>query len=290
MNTNNTQVERYHKLVEYLETEFKTNITSEKIEDVSFYSYRNINRIFTALQHETIGQFIKRKRLEKAAEFLKYSDEEISDIALDIGYKDLASFSKAFKKHFKYSPSTYRNSKRIQQEITEKLIQNKEDNNAETIIFNIEILPKLKILYLQYKGSYQDSKGIEKTWNTLINYAFKKKVLSGKTVILGEILDDDEITDTIQCRYNAGIVLENYQDIRIEGFFRIKEISTQKYAKFIHVGSHESCFETYKAIYGRWMKDVKLEFEDKPTLEFYVNDEETTPKEKLITEIYIPVK
>ncbi len=289
MNKNNTQIERYQKLIEYLESKFKTDITSEDIEDVSFYSYRNINRIFAALQHETIGQFIKRKRLEKAAEFLKYSEEEISDIALDIGYKDLAAFSKAFKKHFNCSPSKYRNSQHIQQEITTIILQEQKENTTKTLSFAIEYLPRLKILYLQYKGSYEDIHGIETTWNSLIKYAFKKKLLSDETILLGEILDDDDITDTLQCRYNAGIILEDHQDFDTKGFFGIKEIPAQKYVKFIHKGSHESCYETYTNIYARWMQDVQLEFADQATLEFYVNDENTTPKEELITEIYIPI-
>lgn len=289
MNNNTTQIERYQKLVEYLEHKFKTNITSEDIENVSFYSYRNINRIFMALQHETIGQYIKRKRLEKSAEFLKYSNDEVSDIAINIGYNDLAAFSKAFKKHFNCSPSNYRNSQRLQQEITNEIVNENEASDVEKITFEVEKLPKLKILYLQYKGSYENIKGIEKTWNKLIKYTFKKKLLTDETIILGEILDDDEITDTLQCRYNAGIVVEENQDIQTEGFFSVKEIPSQKYAKFIHKGSHETCYETYNTIYARWMKDVQLEFADQSILEFYINDESTTPKEELITEIYIPV-
>jgi AraC family transcriptional regulator len=38
------------------------------------------------------------------------------------------------------------------------------------------------------------------------------------------------------------------------------------------------------------MVDVNLEMVDLPTLEFFLNDEEDTPAEKLLTEIYIPVE
>jgi len=285
---NVTQLERYQKLLQFLEQHFKTPISSKDIEEISFYSYRNINRIFYSLQQETIGHYLKRIKLEKAAEYLKYGLDDISDIAINIGYNDLASFSKAFKNHFGCSPSHFRNAELFKEQILQEIIYDrKTQDNFE---FTIEELPTFKILYLQYKGDYENSKAIEQTWGKLVRYALKKKLFTYETIIVGEILDDNEISETLKCRYNAGIVLEDYQDIRTEGFFRIKEIPTQKYAKFIHIGSHESCFETYKAIYGRWMKDVKLEFEDKPTLEFYLNDEETTPKEKLITEIYIPVK
>ena len=108
--TNPIQIERYQKLLRFLEKQFKTSISSKDIEEVSFYSYRNINRIFYALQQETIGYYLKRIKLEKAAEYLKYSSDEVSDIAIAVGYADLPTFSKAFKNHFGWSPTHYRNS------------------------------------------------------------------------------------------------------------------------------------------------------------------------------------
>ncbi len=287
---NSTQLERYNRLVKFLEEKFKSTIDVQDIEEVSFYSYRNINRIFLALQYETIGQFIKRRRLEKAAEYLKFSTIEISDIALDIGYGDVAAFSKAFKKHFGCNPSQFRKSFSLQQKITNEILKNKSPNeNAQKLNFEVEILPTFKIVYIQYKGSYENIKEIEKTWKQLLKYAYKKKLLSEKTIVLGEVLDDNELSSSIHCRYNACIILNDNQSLKSEGLFIVKEIPSQKYAKFIHKGSHESCFETYNEIYARWMLDVGLEFDDKPILEFYPNDEDTTPIDELITEIYIPI-
>ncbi|MDP2540006.1 hypothetical protein CSC81_06055 [Tenacibaculum discolor] len=286
---NSTQVERFNKLLDFLEKRFKTSIDIHEIEDVSFYSYRNINRIFLALQHETIGQFLKRRKLEKAAEYLKFSDNEISDIALEIGYNDVAAFSKAFKKYFRCTPSRFRNSYTLQQKITNQILEESNKKNESLLKFEIETLPTLQMLYLQYKGTYENVKGIEKTWKQLLKYADKRKLLTDKTIVLGEVLDDDEITESINCRYNAGIILTEAQKIEVEGMFKVKEVASQKYAKFIHKGSHESCFETYNTIYAHWIYEVQLEFADAPTLEFYLNDEENTSQEELITEIYIPV-
>ena len=65
---NETQLERYKKLLEYLDKQFKEEVNIEKVEAISHYSYRNINRIFEALHHETIGKYVKRIRLEKATD------------------------------------------------------------------------------------------------------------------------------------------------------------------------------------------------------------------------------
>lgn len=287
---NPTQLERYKRLIDFIEKKFKGEINIKDIEEVSYYSYRNINRIFLALHHETIGQYVKRIKLEKAAEYLKFSNEIISDIALEIGYADIAAFSKAFKKQFKCSPSTFRSSYELKQYITQKTIFPSETPQKKVLDFEIEEIPDIEILYLSYQGSYENIKGLKKVWEQLITYVSKNNLLKEETIVLGEVLDDDEITDTLLCRYNAGIILEEELDFTLKGLFKTKKIEGQKYAKFIHRGSHETCTDTYTKIYAHWMTEVALEFEDKSTLEFYVNDKSNTPEEDLLTEIYIPIK
>ncbi|GAA4272215.1 AraC family transcriptional regulator [Aquimarina gracilis] len=288
--SNTTQIERYKTLVEFLDQKFKEDISIKDIEDVSYYSYRNINRIFLALHHETIGKYIKRIKLEKAAQYLKYSDNTISDIAFEVGYSDIAAFSKAFKNQFNCNPSRFRETQELKQQIIQKAIAESETALKPSLEFEIEELPTLEILYLTYQGSFEDIKAIKKIWNKLMKYAFKKELIDDDSIFLAEILDDNEITDQVHCRYNAGIVIESPLQFKPKGLFRTKIIPSQKYAKFLHRGSHEDSLLTYDYIYSNWISEIDLELEDKPTLEFFLNDEEDTAPEELLTEIYIPIK
>ncbi len=287
---NPTQLDRYKSLLDFLDQKFKEDITIKDVENVSFYSYRNINRIFTALHHETIGKYIKRIKLEKAAQYLKYSDNTISDIAFEVGYSDVAAFSKAFKNQFNSSPSQFRETQELKQQIIQKAISTDKSIQKPAIAFEIEELPNFDILYLTYQGSFEDIKAIKKVWDQLMKYAFKKKLIDNDSIFLAEILDDNEITDQLHCRYNAGIIIETPLNFEPKELFRTKAIPQQKYAKFLHKGSHENSLITYDYIYSNWITDINLELEDKPTLEFFLNDEEDTPPDELLTEIYIPIK
>ncbi|MCK8523274.1 GyrI-like domain-containing protein [Aquimarina sp. D1M17] len=288
--SNPTQLDRYKALLNFIDKKFKENISIQDIEDVSFYSYRNINRIFLSLHHETIGKYIKRIKLEKAAQYLKFSDTQIADIALEIGYSDLAAFSKAFKNQFNCSPSQFREA----QEIKQQLIKNAISENAKTfepqLTFEIEELPGLDIVYLTYQGSFEDLGAIKKVWDQLLKFASRKNLIDDHSIFLAEVLDDNEITDQLHCRYNAAMVLESPLSFTPKGLFRTKTIPPQKYAKFLHKGSHEDSLITYDYIYSHWMSDIQLELEDKPTLEFFLNDDANTPPNELLTEIYIPIK
>ncbi len=285
-----TQHDRYRSLLDFLDKKFKEDVTIKDIEDVSFYSYRNINRIFLALHHETIGKYIKRIKLEKAAQYLKYSTTTISDIAFNIGYSDIAAFSKAFKNQFNCSPSQFRETQELKLQLLQNVATSNEEDQRSSLIYEIEELPSLDILYATYQGTFENIKGIKEVWNLLTNYALKNDVLDDDTIFLAEVLDDNEITDNIYCRYNAGVVIETPLQFEVEGLFRTKTIAPQKYAKFLHKGSHEDSLLTYDYIYSHWMTDIQLELVDKPTLEFFINDEKDTPQNELLTEIYIPIK
>lgn len=287
MNLNNiTQIERYKNLLRFIDENFKEDIDIEKIEEISHYSYRNINRIFQSLQHETIGKHIKRIRLEKAAEYLKYTNQQVSDIAINVGFSDVSSFSKAFKKRFNCSPLSFRQTIETNEKINIEVIGN---STRETISFSIKTLPKFEILYLEHKGNYNNIRAIEKTWDIFIKYCNKKKLISDESIFFSETLDDDKITDDFQCRTNVAMILNKTLDFVPKDLFQIKTHTAQKYAKFIHIGATEKLEKTYNKIYGSWLTDVQLEFGDKPTLEFYVNHHENISEENFITEIYIPI-
>lgn len=274
------QLEQYKKLKSYIDKDFKKNVKIDTIEKKVFYSYKNINRIFRKLHPETVGKYIKRVRLEKAAEYLKYSDHKVSDIAIDTGFSDVAAFSKSFKKRFKCSPLDYRQNVQIE----------KESNLKNGLPFEVETLPEFELLYLEHLGDIENIVAIEKTWNILIKYCKRHKLISKKTIFFSEILDDNEITDSSNCRTNIAVILDKPLSFVPEELFQVKIHQTQNYVKFIHTGPDDKLVETYNLIFSSWTANVQLEFADKPFLEFYVNHHTNLHKKNLITEIYIPIE
>jgi len=71
-------------------------------------SLSSFKREFAKLYNDTPANYIKTKRLEKAAALLLASDERISDIAFDCGFNDLANFTKSFGEKYHTTPTNYR--------------------------------------------------------------------------------------------------------------------------------------------------------------------------------------
>lgn len=265
---NQTQILRYKKLLDYLDHNFKEDINIEKIEAACHYSYRNINRIFEALHHETIGQYIKRLRLEKAAQYLKYSAVGIADIAYEVGFKDRSAFSKAFRKKYGCAPSAFRSSSESSLEVAQQSLITEASTDRERLQFEPEYLPDFDYLFLEFRGDYTDTSALEKASEQLYKNAKDKGVLTDRSIFMTEIMDDSEISDSIHLRYNMGFILDRPLPTEPEGLFRIKKHKQQKYAKFVHEGNHQSCIRFYNKIYAFWMLDIGLELKDSPTIEF----------------------
>jgi AraC-like DNA-binding protein len=83
-------------------------VTIELLADYCNLSLSSFKREFAKVYNDTPANYIKTKRLEKATELLSLSNNRISDIAFECGFKDLANFTKSFHDHYHVTPSKYR--------------------------------------------------------------------------------------------------------------------------------------------------------------------------------------
>ena len=68
-------------------------------------------RFFTEMTGKTPIEYLNYYRIECAAEQLLYTDDLVTDIALNCGYNDLSYFVKTFKKYKAQTPKQFRKSK-----------------------------------------------------------------------------------------------------------------------------------------------------------------------------------
>lgn len=77
------------------------------------YSVEHFIRIFRKFQNTSPKSFLLDVRFEEAKKLLESTGRSIEEIAIEIGYKNLFSFSREFKKRMGVSPSSHRRRHRI---------------------------------------------------------------------------------------------------------------------------------------------------------------------------------
>lgn len=98
------------QLTDFMEHHYKENISLAKLARLSGRSLSTFNREFKAIFKESPHRWIVSKRLEKAKELLLTTGQKSSDIYLQLGFEDLAHFSRSFKKKFGKTPTEMSNS------------------------------------------------------------------------------------------------------------------------------------------------------------------------------------
>lgn len=91
-----------------VEAHLFSQLTIEQLAEESNLSISSFKREFAKIYNDTPANYIRNKKLERAAEMLLISDERITDIAFDCGFNDLATFTKSFSDKYHSTPTNYR--------------------------------------------------------------------------------------------------------------------------------------------------------------------------------------
>lgn len=91
-----------------IEANLFSQLTIEELAQQNNLSVSSFKREFAKIYNDTPANYIKTKKLEKAAGLLAFSEQRITEIAFDCGFNDLANFTKSFTSKYHISPTNYR--------------------------------------------------------------------------------------------------------------------------------------------------------------------------------------
>ena len=278
--TYNDYVQRINKVVAYINNHLDETLDLKTLANEAALSDFHFHRIFKALKNEAIGGYITRLRLEATARLLRYTALTIEEIAFNIGYETPASLSKAFKKQYGISPTEYRTNK-------DTYIMKKEIINPDLALKTPKIVtlePK-NLIYVALTGTYGSldyGKAYEQLWTVIKAQKLFTKGIESICISY----DDPKITEGSLQR--SDVCLAIHKPATPQEEVSCKTLAGGKYAVFFYQGSYENLSQVYDTAV-RWVIDHQYTLREEPFFEKYLNDARRTPKEKLKTEIYIPI-
>lgn len=268
----------YQKALEqaivYIENHLNEDIKVEDVSHVAGYSYFHFNRQFNAILGESVGNYIKKRRLANAACKLLYTDDKIIDIAIENQFESAEAFSRAFKAAYKMSPQNYRKRRIHTFMSTKKCLDNnllKHLLNHVTVHPKIIELSEIKVIGLREKTELKNE-NIKKLWEKF--YIFQNKVFhqypNSRKFGIYELYNQN-----IHFTVNENMVFSQILGIEVTSFdnipynFVAKTISGGRYAVFTHRGSLKTLPQTVDYIWGTWMLSTKEEMDNRETFEIY---------------------
>ena len=109
------QEENFERMVHFIDEHFRDRLELATIADVGGYTESYTSQLFKRQLGITFLEYVSRMRLREAAIRLVNTDDMVIHIASYCGFPDVKAFNSAFKKHFKLTPSAYRErAKRIE--------------------------------------------------------------------------------------------------------------------------------------------------------------------------------
>ena len=108
------QARRYHsdrsilQLQEWLDQHYSQPVTLQTLAALSELTERSLIRRFKAATGDTPTSYLQVLRIESARQHLEQSRLSVDEITRRVGYEDVSSFSRLFRKHTGLAPGAYR--------------------------------------------------------------------------------------------------------------------------------------------------------------------------------------
>lgn len=101
-------IDRLAPLVDHVRENLRGDLSVEALAQVVHFSPYHFHRLFTAVMGETVGTFVRRVRLERAAQLMKAAPRRsLSAVAHEAGFGSLSDFSRAFRRQYGLAPSRW---------------------------------------------------------------------------------------------------------------------------------------------------------------------------------------
>lgn len=279
----------------YIENHLGYNIKVEDVAKAAGYSYYHLNRQFTAILGESIGSYIKKRRLADASKKLLYSDLKIIDIAIEYGFDSPEAFSRAFKAIYKVSPQSYRQNRldifiggkeRLDTGLLDHLVRN------VTVHPRIVGLPEIRVAGIRGETTLRDNR-LRELWdrtNSLYSQ-IPNRIPGGRSFGICEACAENTLytmNEDILFTEVAGTEVSSFEGLT-EPFVQ-KVIPGGRYAVFTHRGTLRMLPQTFDYIWGTWFLTTKEELDWREDFELY--DERFLGYDHPDSEVdlYIPVR
>jgi AraC family transcriptional regulator len=213
-------VARVNRAIDFILQNLDQPLKLEVVAKAAGFSPFHFHRIFRLLVGESLNEFVKRVRLERALALLSRKtwatrrQPSLTDIAFECGFASSSDFSRCFKQRYgmpasQFDVASFRAKRREEWEMSVKdpqqrnLLQRlKPGKNPDGFAVGLRGLPPRTVAYIRVQNSFREG-GVTGAAGRLLHWAETRGLADGQW--LGYMWDDPEIVAHEKCRYDVGL-------------------------------------------------------------------------------------
>ncbi len=304
-----------HRVLEHIDRHLDQPLELDTLAAVANFSPFHFHRLFSAWMGETLGEYLRRRRLELAAlRLVSQPSTPGLEIALSVGFGSTEAFARAFKARFGCSATAWRDRETAQRSSLRKrgeheskhgqvksksgqastataanhgIARSRAQEGLMKATLNVKLVDRqpVTVAYLRHVGPY--GKPISEFWQKTVYPWMLTNNLLGRPRY-GISYDDPSITEPGKLRYDACVEVP-------EGFVgagphQMTTIPGGKYAVSPFKGTSEAIGGAWASLLRDWLPASGMQLDSRPFFEYYANDSSFNPKTGEFTcDLCIPV-
>ena len=251
---------------------------------VAGLSPHHFHRKFRHRFGEAPAAYVRRLRLERAAWRILLLTDPILTIALDCGFRDHETFSRAFRRRYGTSPRSYRAAGRAPARARRDRADDCEKGGYSLSPVKIRTSAAQTIAFIRHVGPYEEVD--PQLWAALDDWARKRR-LPAERALLGIGHDAPGITARDQLRFDAAMTVP--PGTSGSGGIMVADLPAYRCAVTTHVGSYKTLPEAYPLIFAQALAAAP-NLLGLPATEVY--DDQSIDLERAVsrTDIYLPIE
>ncbi|MDN3681884.1 GyrI-like domain-containing protein [Vibrio tapetis subsp. quintayensis] len=279
---------RINDVLYYIHQDISRELLAGDLAKVAAYSEQHFHRIFKKVVGEPVHKYIRRTRMEYAANQLMFDlRSPILDIAGRSGFNSVSSFSRAFKSTFLVSPGEWRKGSRqlhdkpyLKNEEVARCYRRIDVSRLPTP--EITQVPERHVAYIRHTGY---NRSIKQPWQLLKAWADSES--RDFSAQFGIHHSNPAWVELDQCRYVACVEID--RPLTQRGVVNQLTIPKGLYAKFSLHGIYGELLPQISLIQEHWLPRSGLKMQSTPAYVNYHKNHFLAEDERFELDFYLPI-
>jgi AraC family transcriptional regulator len=282
------QISRINDVLYFIHQDISQELLGKKLAAIAAYSEQHFHRVFCKVVGEPVHQYIRRARLEFAANQLMFDDKSsILEVANKTGFVSVSSFSRAFKSKFLVSPGQWR-------QVGKQRVDNAYLDDAELAAnykrlenqvlpqVNLVELPERYVAYIRHQGY---GRTIRFAWQKLQAWANAEQRDFSQQ--FGLYHSNPAWVELSQCRYVACMQID--RPLLNRGVVNSLHIPGGLHGVFSLTGKYGELLPQLSKILQQWLPQSGFKMLCTPAFVHYKKNQFLTDNEEFELDFCLPI-